>query len=241
MVTPSPVLSCGRSQQPSVAAARLTDRPHEASSPRDLLHHPLLDPAKVRSVACRMPRPPWPCCWSHADTVGNTRDICGNELTAHLSRWIEQFSSAKSVYWQHFKKISDRLSTDLRGAGVEVVAEPRCAWVSGFCAVRWNVDGVAASKPASGKKCFPLSRVRRQRRSVHLHQSETARVRNIHKHWWSLNTTIYIYTLTYSRGGGKLVGKVLHLCCVDLVVKVNDVAPLLLPRWDQDADSIICN
>lgn len=33
---------------------------------------------------------------------------------------------------------------------------------------------------------------------------------------------------TYPRGQGKLLGKVLHLCRVDLVVKVDKIAPLLL-------------
>lgn len=37
--------------------------------------------------------------------------------------------------------------------------------------------------------------------------------------------------LTYSKVRGKLLGKVLHLSCVDLVVKVDKVAPVLLTLW----------
>lgn len=75
-------------------------------------------------------------------------------------------------------------------------------------------------------------------------------------HWNSITeqfTYIHLKWFTHSGGGGKLLGKVLHHCHIDLVVKVNKIAPLLLPRswimcwWcvrGQDAVavvSIICN
>lgn len=47
----------------------------------------------------------------------------------------------------------------------------------------------------------------------------------LHPQMWTSETWF-----TYSRGWCKLLGKALHLCCVDLVVKVNKIAPLLLPR-----------
>lgn len=67
-----------------------------------------------------------------------------------------------------------RLSTDLWGAWVEVVAESGCTDGSGFRVVRWNGDGVAAGRPLSARRCFPLSGVWRQRRSVSLHKTQHA-------------------------------------------------------------------
>lgn len=141
------------------------------------------------------------------------------------------------------------MSTDLWGAWAEVVAESACTRGSGFCVVRWNVDAGGQQVPA--RRCFPLSGVRRQRRSVSLWKSDTACVRK--KFVQTPAKFRGLKWFTYSRGWGKLLGKALHLCRVDLVVKVNEIAPLLLTRswimcwWcvgGQEAVavvSIICN
>ncbi len=161
------------------------------------------------------------------------------------------------VIWS-FKGFS--MSTDLWGAWVEVVAESGCAGGHGIWVVRWNVDGVAARQPESARRCSPLSWVWRRRRSFSLQESDSIcqKITFWEMKWYNMLQHLHVFvnvtfSVTYSRVWGKLLGKFLHLCCVDVVVKVNKIALLLLTRswimccWrvgGQDAHavfSIICN
>lgn len=60
------------------------------------------------------------------------------------------------------------ISTHLWRTWVEVVAEPSSVRGRGFCVVWWNGDGRAVGQLITARRCFPLSRVWRQRRGVSL-------------------------------------------------------------------------
>lgn len=114
----------------------------------------------------------------------------------------------------------------------------------GLWAERWNEDEVVAGESASARRWIELSGEWGLRRSVFLHKNYTAWVRKsylIHvilQHFAFLFVLLFFQTLvkfrqlkwlTYPRVQGKLLCKVLHLCCVDLVVKRDKIAPL--PLW----------
>lgn len=75
------------------------------------------------------------------------------------------------------EKLSNIMSTDLWRTWVEEVTQPSCTRGRGFRVVRRNEDGVAAGQPVSARRCFPLLRVWRQRRSITLCKIYTACVR----------------------------------------------------------------
>lgn len=79
---------------------------------------------------------------------------------------IQWYRVASHVWWPaRFDHVVD-LTQKLWRTWVEVVAEPSSVRGRGFCVVWWNGDGRAVGQLITARRCFPLSRVWRQRRGV---------------------------------------------------------------------------
>lgn len=89
------------------------------------------------------------------------------------------------------------ISTDLWGTWIEVVAEPSSVRGKGFCVVWWNGDGRAVRQLITARRCFPLSRVWRQRRGVSLDKKWSVSVT------WKINISHFYWVLSFVTSAQK--------------------------------------
>lgn len=89
------------------------------------------------------------------------------------------------------------ISTHLWRTWVEVVAEPSSVRGRGFCVVWWNGDGWAVGQLITARRCFPLSRVWRQRRGVSLDKKWSVSIT------WKINISHFYWVLSFVTSAQK--------------------------------------
>lgn len=89
------------------------------------------------------------------------------------------------------------ISTHLWRTWVEVVAEPSSVRGRGFCVVWWNGDGRAVGQLITARRCFPLSRVWRQRRGVSLDKKWSVSIT------WKINISHFYWVLSFVTSAQK--------------------------------------